>query len=152
MQLGVLSDTHGLLRPQALDALRGSDLIIHAGDIGDPHILEELRKLAPLAAIRGNIDTAPWALSLPATTAVEASGVKIWVLHNLNDLNFDPADGGYRMVISGHSHQASQRIVQGVVYLNPGSAGPRRFRLPTTLARVNLSTVPWNIEILDLLV
>jgi putative phosphoesterase len=147
MRIGVISDTHGLLRPEALEALRGSDRIIHAGDVGDLAILDTLRKLAPLTVVRGNIDTSAL---LPETTLLESEGRKIFVLHNRNDLDFDPASAGIHMIVSGHSHKPVCETVNGVIYLNPGSAGPRRFRLPVTIARVDTACEPWAIEFVNL--
>ena len=149
-RVGVISDTHGLLREEALAALARSDLIIHAGDIGNPEILECLRKLAPVAAVRGNIDQAAWAVALPETTVVEASARRIYVLHDIHQLDLDPAAAGFTIVISGHSHRPSQEQRAGVIYLNPGSAGPRRFHLPITLARIDLSAALPEVEIVDL--
>jgi putative phosphoesterase len=147
MRIGVISDTHGLLRPEALEALRGSDCIIHAGDVGDLAILDALRKLAPVAVVRGNIDTSAL---LPETALLELEGRMIWVLHNRNDLDLDPASAGIHLVVSGHSHKPLCETVKGVIYLNPGSAGPRRFRLPVTIARVDTAREPWAIEFVDL--
>jgi putative phosphoesterase len=149
-RIGVISDTHGRLREEALAALAGSDLIIHAGDIGNPEILERLGKLAPVAAVRGNIDKATWAAALPETTVVEAGGRSIYVLHDIHELDLDPAAAGFTIVISGHSHRPSQEQRAGVIYLNPGSAGPRRFQLPITLARINLCGALPEVEIVDL--
>lgn len=146
MRIGVISDTHGLLRPEALAALRGCDRIIHAGDVGDPAILATLQKLAPVTAVRGNIDIEPWAKALPVTATLEVDGSKIFVLHNCNDLK----GGRFEMVVSGHSHQPVCETVNGVLYLNPGSAGPRRFRLPVTLALVDTDADPWHIEFVTL--
>lgn len=147
--IGLISDTHGLLRPEALRALEGSELIIHAGDVGDPKILEELRRLAPLVAVRGNIDTGACA-DLPETAVAEAGSVLIYVLHDLKALDLKPAAAGFAMVVSGHSHKPSRADRDGVIYVNPGSAGPRRFNLPLTLARVDLRPNPWRIEFIDL--
>lgn len=147
--IGLISDTHGLLRPEALRALEGSELIIHAGDVGDPKILEELRRLAPLVAVRGNIDTGACA-DLPETAVAEAGSVLIYVLHDLKALDLKPAAVGFAMVVSGHSHKPSRADRDGVIYVNPGSAGPRRFNLPLTLARVDLRPNPWRIEFIDL--
>ncbi len=149
MRIGLISDTHGLLRPQAIEALRGSDLILHAGDVGKPEILETLRELAPVTAVRGNIDNAEWARSLPITAAVEAAGWKIWMLHNVHDLDLDPAASGFHFVVSGHSHQPSKKASGGVHYLNPGSAGPRRFRLPLTIAHLDLQFSQWEMRLVD---
>jgi putative phosphoesterase len=136
--IGVLSDTHGLLRPEALDALRGSTHILHAGDVGDITILNALRQIAPVTAIRGNIDThGPTAL-LPATEAVELDGRLIYMLHSLTALDLKPEAAGIAVVISGHSHKPKIEVRNGILYLNPGSAGPRRFQLPITVARLHL--------------
>lgn len=149
-RIGVISDTHGLLREEALAALAGSDFIIHAGDIGDPQILDRLGKLAPVTAVRGNIDQASWASALPKTAVVEAGGRWIYVLHDIHELDLDPAAVGFSIVISGHSHRPSQEDRAGVIYLNPGSAGPRRFRLPIALARINLDATLPEVEIIEL--
>jgi putative phosphoesterase len=148
--LGLISDTHGLLRKEALEALRGSQLIIHAGDVGKPEILETLRKLAPVVAVRGNVDTEPWAQALTETAVAEAGEAKIYVLHDVNALDLDPATAGIRIVVSGHSHKPGKLERDGVLYINPGSAGPRRFQLPVTVARVNLEKEPWDVEFVDL--
>jgi uncharacterized protein len=149
-RLGLISDTHGLLRREAVEALRGSELIIHAGDVGDAKILEELRKLAPVVAVRGNVDTQEWARTLPLTTVAEAGAVLIYVLHDVNALDLDPAAAGFHLVVSGHSHKPGKIERDGVLYVNPGSAGPRRFQLPVSLARLNLAQEPWNLEFVDL--
>ncbi|MGO4882139.1 MAG: metallophosphoesterase family protein [Bryobacteraceae bacterium] len=148
--IGLISDTHGLLRPEALQALAGSDLIIHAGDVGKPEILDALRAVAPVAAVRGNVDTGAWAAALPATAVAEAGGVLIYVLHDLNELDLNPAAAGFAMVVSGHSHKPGSTEHDGVRYVNPGSAGPRRFKLPVTVARVDLSRQPWEVEFVKL--
>jgi len=124
MILGLISDTHGLLREQALEALRGSDLIIHAGDVGDPGIPDKLRALAPFVAIRGNVDTGS---ALPETALASAGSFTIYVIHDLKQLDLDPAAAGIDIVISGHSHKPLATTCDGVLYINPGSAGPRRF-------------------------
>lgn len=149
-KIGLISDTHGLLREEALQALRGSDLIIHAGDIGNPNILDALRKIAPVVAVRGNVDTAEWAQPLPDTAVAEAGGVNIYVLHDVNAVDLNPRAAGFHMVVSGHSHKPRQTERNGVVYINPGSAGPRRFNLPITVARLDLAARPWRIELVDL--
>jgi hypothetical protein len=149
-KVGLISDTHGLLREEALQALRGSDLIIHAGDVGDTNILEALRKIAPVVAVRGNVDTAEWAKSLPETAVVEAGEANIYVLHDANALDLDPKAAGFQIVVSGHSHKPGQTERNGVMFLNPGSAGPRRFHLPITVARLDLAVRPWRVEFLDL--
>ena len=135
-RIGVISDTHGLVRPEALKALRGSDLIIHAGDVGKPEVLERLRWLAPVTAVRGNVDRGAWADELPEERTVEAGGARIHVVHNLKAMASEPA--GCRVVISGHSHRPSIQRRDGVIYLNPGSAGPRRFTLPVAVATIHL--------------
>ncbi len=132
--VGVISDTHGLLRPEALAALAGVDLIVHAGDIGDPEIIDALRQIAPVHAIRGNVDRGYWADEYSPTEIVEVEGQSLYVLHDLNELDLDPVAAGFRVVISGHTHDPVVKEVRGVVYLNPGSAGPRRFKLPISLA------------------
>ena len=148
--LGVISDTHGLLRPEALDALRGSDLIIHAGDVGKPEILKRLREIAPVVAVRGNVDTAPWAEELPETQVLRVAGRNICVLHDRARLVVDPVTVGYAAVVFGHSHKALVETHDGVLYLNPGSAGPRRFRLPITVSRLRVSTELLEPEIVQL--
>jgi uncharacterized protein len=150
MPIGVISDTHGLLRPDALRALAGSRLIIHAGDVGDPDILTALRALAPVVAVRGNIDQGEWAGDLPEFARIEHEGASIYVLHDVNQLDFDPAAAGLQAVISGHSHKPAIRTVRGVLYLNPGSAGPRRFKLPITVARLRVSGKSLQAEHVDL--
>jgi putative phosphoesterase len=149
--VGIISDTHGLLRPEAVQALDGSDLILHAGDVGSEDVLERLRQIAPVVAVRGNIDSAAWAQQLPMTTAVELGEHWIWMLHDLTSLDLDPTRSGFGTVIYGHSHQPAQRTKNGVLYLNPGSAGPRRFRLPISLVRADFSVNPPAIRFIDLL-
>jgi hypothetical protein len=150
VNLGVISDTHGLMRPEALRALEGSDLIVHAGDVGAPEILSALEQIAPVHAIRGNIDTAAWADSLPERREIQAENVRIWMLHDLHALALDPAAEGFRAVISGHSHQPKIDEKDGVLYLNPGSAGPRRFRLPVTVARCEVRGESIRAELVTL--
>ena len=141
MRIGVISDTHGLLRPEALASLEGCQRIIHAGDIGKPSVLAALRAIASLDAIRGNIDNGDWAQGLPEYLELDHNGVRIYVLHDLKRLNFDPAARGIGVVISGHSHKpAIQRRDDKVLYLNPGSAGPRRFKLPISLALLDIDS------------
>jgi putative phosphoesterase len=149
--IGLISDTHGLLRPEALAALRDSELIIHAGDVGRPEILDQLRDVAPVVAVRGNIDRGDWADGLPATAVVETGTARIYVLHDIHALNVDPAATRFDVVVSGHSHKPGRTERGGVLYLNPGSAGPRRFRLPVTVARLDVGRTPWEIEFIDLL-
>jgi putative phosphoesterase len=134
----VISDTHGLLRPEALRALQGSDLILHAGDVGDAGVLEALRSIAPVVAIRGNNDKGRWADGLRATQVVEVDATTLYLVHDLADLDLDPAAARFAAVISGHSHRPSRSIRQGVLYLNPGSAGPRRFSLPVAVATLTV--------------
>jgi uncharacterized protein len=150
MRIGIISDTHGLLRPEAQRALLGVQLIIHAGDVGGPEILTQLKLIAPVFTVRGNVDTQPWALELPLNTFVETSGGSFYVLHNLQELDLNPQAAGFDAVITGHTHQAAQRLEAGVLYLNPGSAGPRRFHLPVTLALLEVTRRPWNVEIVSL--
>ena len=137
--IGVISDTHNLLRPEAVARLRGCDLIIHAGDIGRAEVIAELEKLAPVRAIRGNIDTGEWAAAYPDEDVIEIEGHRLYVLHNVREIAFDPRAAGFEVVISGHSHQPRRERVDGVLYLNPGSAGPRRFKLPIALAKLTLT-------------
>jgi len=139
MQVGIISDTHGLLRTQAIKQLAGTDHIIHAGDIGAPEVIEGLRRIAPTTAIRGNIDVAEWAKGYPYTKLVVLGGRAFYVLHNLKEIKLDPAASGFDVVISGHSHRPKIETKKGVLYLNPGSAGPRRFKLPIALAILGLS-------------
>jgi putative phosphoesterase len=134
--IGVISDTHGLLRPEALRALRGSQYIIHAGDVGAPEILGELSTIAPLTAVRGNVDKDAWALKLHETEVLELGGVSIYVLHDLVQLDLKPKTAGFAVVVSGHSHVPKRETHDGVLYFNPGSAGPRRFKLPVSVGRL----------------
>jgi uncharacterized protein len=150
VQLGLISDTHGLLREEAVQALTGSELIIHAGDIGKPEILQALEALAPVVAVQGNIDTAPWASALPLTAVADAGGASIYVIHDLHMLDLDPAVAGFHIVVSGHSHQPGSAERAGVLYVNPGSAGPRRFKLPITVARLDLAERPWRVDFIGL--
>jgi uncharacterized protein len=149
--IGLISDTHGLLRPEALRALEGSDLIIHAGDVGAPETLGELRRLAPVVAVKGNVDTDPWCAGLPQTAVAEAGSSLIYVLHDVKALDLKPAGAGIAMVVSGHSHKPLLEKKDGVLYVNPGSAGPRRFNLPVTVARVDLRQNPWRVAFVELL-
>ncbi len=149
--VGLISDTHGLLRPEAVAALEGCELIIHAGDVGSPEILERLDAIAPVKAVRGNIDKGAWARSLPPTAVVEAGPARIYVLHDIHDLDLDPAAAGFHIVVTGHSHRQGQSERAGVLYINPGSAGPRRFKLPVTVARLDLTKRPWAVKFLELI-
>lgn len=148
---GIISDTHGLLRPEALAALDGCDRIIHAGDLGRLDVYETLRRRAPTVAIRGNVDRGPWAEIFLETLSLSIGGVNIHVLHDLNVLAFDPLDEKVDLVISGHSHRPAIKEKAGVLYVNPGSAGPRRFSLPVTLARLIIGPVELQVELVDVL-
>jgi putative phosphoesterase len=148
--IGVISDTHGLLRPQALSALRSSELIVHAGDVGGPGILEALAEIASVHAVRGNVDLGAWAQDLPARQIVQSGHHRIYVLHDLAELEVDPRSAGFDAVIYGHSHRPSVETKQDVLYFNPGSAGPRRFRLPVSVGRLTLSRDTLQAEIVDL--
>jgi putative phosphoesterase len=139
-----------LLRPEAVQVLRGSELIVHAGDVGKPEILDALRALAPLVAVRGNVDRGAWAADLPLTAIAESGPTSIYVLHDLNELDIEPSAGGCNVVVSGHSHQPASSERGGVLYINPGSAGPRRFRLPVTVARLDNGHWPWTVEFIQL--
>lgn len=149
-RIGVISDTHGLLRPEALRALAGADLIVHAGDVGSPEVLEALRTVAPVVAVRGNNDRAPWASALAETEVVESGGRTLYVLHDLKTLDLDPRAAGFDAVIAGHSHQPRIERRDGVLYLNPGSAGPRRFRLPIALAWLDVDAARIDAKIVQL--
>jgi putative phosphoesterase len=138
MLIGVISDTHGLLRPEAVEALAGSDLILHAGDVGEAGILEKLAKIAPVIAVRGNVDSGAWSARLRDRERIECQGALLYMLHDVNMLDLDPAAAGIHAVISGHSHKPVLQKRDGVLYLNPGSAGPRRFKLPVALARLRI--------------
>jgi len=151
--IGVISDTHGLLRPEALRTLRGSQYIIHAGDIGAPEILEELSTIAPLTAVRGNVDTGPWARKLAETDVLEVGGIpgiSIYVLHDLAQLDLKPKAAGFAVVVSGHSHVPKQERRDGVLYFNPGSAGPRRFKLPVSIGRLIVEDGKVRVELINL--
>jgi uncharacterized protein len=138
--IGLISDTHGLLRPEAVRALAGVRHIIHAGDIGGPEILEELRRIAPVHAVRGNNDKGAWAAEIPLYLALELEGVSIHVLHDVKEIDVDPRAAGFDIVVSGHSHKPMVTERDGVQFVNPGSAGPRRFSLPVTIAYLDVTT------------
>ena len=138
MLIGVISDTHGLLRPEAVAALRGVEHLLHAGDVGDSAILDGLREIAPVTAIRGNVDVSGACAKLPATDVVELGGKLFYLVHSVHDLDINPVAAGVAMVVSGHSHKASVQVRDGVIYFNPGSAGPRRFSLPVTVGFVTV--------------
>jgi hypothetical protein len=146
--IGVISDTHGLLRPEALAALQGSDYIIHAGDIGDPQILDKLVAIAPLTAVRGNVDHGAWTRKIPATNVLEIGEISIYVLHDLQELDLKPEAAKFAVVVYGHSHVPKQEVKNGVLYFNPGSAGPRRFKLPVSVGRMTIEDGRIDSEIL----
>lgn len=148
--VGVISDTHGLLRQEAVEALRGSTHILHAGDIGAPEILEKLRTIAPVTAVRGNVDREVWTHEFPQSQVVEIEGVSIYMLHILADLDLKPEAAGFAAVVYGHSHQPSQELIRGVLYFNPGSAGPRRFKLPVTVGKLVIENGSVGGEIIDI--
>lgn len=150
MRIGLISDTHGLLRPEALAALAGCDRIVHAGDIGDPAILDRLARLAPVTAVRGNNDRGPWAAAIPETEVLEVEGRFVYVLHDVHALDLDPAAAGFHAVIAGHSHRACVEHRHGVLFVNPGSAGPRRFRLRVTVGVLTLAGGALDAEVIDL--
>jgi putative phosphoesterase len=149
-RLGIISDTHGLVRPEAVRALEGVDMIIHAGDIGKPEVLEALRAIAPVVAVRGNNDTGPWAQALAETEVVEVGRVALYVLHDVKVLDLDPVAAGFAAVISGHSHRPALMKRQGVLFLNPGSAGPRRFQLPVSVARLSVRGNAVDAQLVEL--
>lgn len=150
MKIGVISDTHGLLRPEALDALRGSDRVIHAGDIGDPTIIDRLAAIAPVSAVRGNVDRGPWTRKIPETDVLGVDGVSIFVLHILQQLDLKPEAAGFSAVVYGHSHVPKQELKNGVLYFNPGSAGPRRFHLPVSVGRLVVESGKVRSEIIEI--
>ena len=148
--LGIISDTHGLLRPEALAALQGSHAIIHAGDVGNLAILDQLKTIAPVFAVRGNTDRGDWATQLPLRETVELEGSLIYVLHDLHDIDLDPKFSEISMVVTGHTHRRHEYWKEGVLYINPGSAGPKRFDLPISVARLDLLKTPWQVEFINL--
>jgi putative phosphoesterase len=150
MRIGVISDTHGLLRPEALGALRGVDRILHAGDVGGPEILDRLRELAPVTAVRGNVDREPWAAALAGTEVLEVDGISIYLLHNLDQLDLKPEAAGFRIVIYGHSHRPKIEEKNGVLYFNPGSAGPRRFQLPVSVGVLEIKDGSIRVRVINL--
>jgi putative phosphoesterase len=149
--VGVISDTHGLLRPEALVALQGAHYIIHAGDVGDPDILVQLAKIAAVTAVRGNVDREKWASQLPATNVLEVGTAAIYVLHDVGRLDLDPGSARFSAVIFGHSHRPSQEMRNGVLFFNPGAAGPRRFSLPVTAGRLRVAGGKLSAEVVTLL-
>jgi putative phosphoesterase len=150
--VGVISDTHGLMRAEALSALAGAELIIHAGDIGRPAVLDALRAIAPVVAVRGNNDREAWAQTIAETETIEIGSVRLYLLHALQELTLDPSTEGFDVVLSGHSHRPSIERRGGVLYLNPGSAGPRRFKLPVSVARLAVHGKSCRARIVELAV
>lgn len=149
--VGIISDTHGLLRPEAIAALQGSDYIIHAGDVGDADILGQLARIAPVTAVRGNVDRERWARELPETNVLQVGAAVIYVLHDVNRLDLDPGSARFAAVVFGHSHRPAQETRKGVLFFNPGAAGPRRFNLPVTIGRLRVAGTSLSAEIVDLL-
>jgi uncharacterized protein len=148
--IGVISDTHGLLRPEAVEALRGVDLILHAGDVGSSEVLETLKGIAPVVAVRGNNDKGEWAEELPQWEVAEVGSISVYMIHDLKEIDLSPAAAGFQVVVSGHSHKSSVEERTGVLYVNPGSAGPRRFSLPVTIARLKVSGEAVSAEVVEL--
>jgi putative phosphoesterase len=151
-KIGVISDTHGLLRPQVVAAFAGVDHIIHAGDVGAPDVLEALSGIAPVTAVRGNNDKGPWAEALPISDVLEVHSALLYIVHELDTLDLDPGAAGFHAVITGHSHRPSAEHRAGVLFLNPGSAGPRRFKLPVAVARINVAGSQLTHELIELAV
>jgi putative phosphoesterase len=149
--IGVISDTHGLLRREAISALQGSDHIIHVGDIGNAAILDRLNEIAPVTAVRGNVDKGAWAQKIPENNVLEVEGVSIYVLHILDELDLKPEAAGFAAVIYGHSHVSKQEVKNGVLYFNPGSAGPKRFNLPVSIGKLVVRKGRIEAEVLNLL-
>ena len=150
IEVGIISDTHRLLRAEAIEALANADAIVHAGDIGAPEVIDQLRELAPVTAIRGNIDHGAWTAELRDDEVLEIGGRRLYVIHNVADLQHDPRAAGFDVVVSGHSHKPKVDHVDGVLYINPGSAGPRRFSLPVSLARLTLTANGLDTELVTL--
>ena len=148
--IGVISDTHGLLRPEAVEALCGVDLILHAGDVGSPEVLETLKEIAPVVAVRGNNDKGAWAEGLPHWDVAEVGAIYIYMLHDVKEIDLSPGAAGFQVVVSGHSHKPSVEERKGVLYVNPGSAGPRRFSLPISVARLTVSGEAVSAEVIEL--
>lgn len=149
--IGIISDTHGLVRPEAVEALKGVDLILHAGDVGDQEVLETLKGIAPVVAVRGNNDKGEWAAQLPDWEVTEVGSISIYMLHDVKEIDLSPAAAGFQVVVSGHSHKPSVEQRKGVLYVNPGSAGPRRFSLPVTIARLKISDGTIGAEVIELI-
>jgi len=148
--IGVISDTHGLVRPEAIEALKGVEMILHAGDVGNQQVLDTLNEIAPVVAVRGNNDKGEWARSLAEWEVVEVGNTSIYMLHNLKEIDISPAGAGFQVVVSGHSHQPSITEQRGVLYLNPGSAGPRRFKLPVSVAHLEVMDQQVQARIIEL--
>ena len=148
--IGVISDTHGLLRPEAVEALHGVEMILHAGDVGNPEVLDALQGIAPVVAVRGNNDKGAWAEELPAWEVAEVGLVFIYMIHDVKEIDLSPAAAGFQVVVSGHSHKPSVEERKGVLYVNPGSAGPRRFKLPVSVARLTVSGETVSAEVVEL--
>lgn len=148
--IGIISDTHGLVRPEALEALAGVEMILHAGDIGKQEVLDTLNQIAPVVAVRGNNDKGEWAQSLPDVEVVEVGNMSIYMLHDLKEIDISPSGAGFRVVVSGHSHKPSIADDRGVLYVNPGSAGPRRFKLPVSLAHLTVQGEKVQAKIVEL--
>jgi len=151
LRVGLVSDTHGLLRPEARAFLIGCDYIVHGGDVGDPKILEDLAAMAPLIAVRGNNDSAPWAARLRQTELMRVGNIFVYVIHDLGQLDIDPRAAGVRVVVSGHSHKPSVEERDGILYVNPGSCGPRRFKLPISIGEIVVSGSAVNARIVNLI-
>lgn len=149
-RVGLISDTHGLLRPEAVSYLDGCDFIVHAGDIGGPEIIRQLERIAPVTAVRGNNDRDAWAAQIPDDTVLDVGGTLLFVLHDLASIAIDPAAAGFHIVVAGHSHRPLQEVRNGVLYVNPGSAGPRRFRLPISVGSVHISPQGITPELMEL--
>ncbi len=148
--IGLISDTHGLIRPEAIEALQGVDLVVHAGDIGKPEVLDALKAIGPLVAIKGNNDSGAWAKALPDTRLVQTADTRLFVIHNVKELDCDPATNGYDVIITGHSHKPSIVTRDGVLFVNPGSAGPRRFKLPVAVGKLFIQNQKINAELIEL--
>jgi putative phosphoesterase len=149
-RIGLVSDSHGLMRPEALAALAGVDRIVHAGDVGAPEVLERLGEIAPVVAVRGNNDRGSWAEALPTSNVVEIGGASLYVLHDVAELDLDPAAAGFHAVVSGHSHRPGIDTRGGVLFVNPGSIGPRRFTLPVSLALLHVSRTGLRAQLIEL--
>jgi uncharacterized protein len=148
--IGLISDTHGLIRPEALEALRGVEFIIHAGDIGKREVIDALQDIAPVLAIKGNNDIGGWAHRFPETKLVKSGNIRLFVIHNVNELEWNPVARGYQVVVSGHSHKPSVMTRDGVLFVNPGSAGPRRFKLPIAIGKLFIKENQVNAAIIEL--